>query len=84
MISTKYSTDITIQKAESILKSEKEKQDSTCLLAYTPDTNEEIFRMSLLKTMLLFFDQSSHAIYLKWYRFLLFFWELNSIIPFMA
>ena len=30
------------------------------------------------------FDQSSCAIYLTWYRPLVFFWELSSIIPFMA
>ena len=30
------------------------------------------------------FDQSSCAIYLTWYRPLLFFWEFSSIIPFMV
>ena len=30
------------------------------------------------------FDQSSCAIYLTWYRPLVFCWELSSIIPFMA
>ena len=30
------------------------------------------------------FDQSSCAIYLTWYRPLLFFWEFSSILPFMA
>ena len=30
------------------------------------------------------FDQSSWAIYLKWYRPLLFFWQFSSIIPFMV
>ena len=30
------------------------------------------------------FDQSDCAIYLTWYRRLLFFWEFSSIIPFMV
>ena len=30
------------------------------------------------------FDQSGCAIYLTWYRPLLFFWEFSSIIPFMV
>ena len=30
------------------------------------------------------FDQSSHAIYLMWYRSFLFFPEFTSIIPFMV
>ena len=30
------------------------------------------------------FDQSSHAIYLTWYRLLLFFREFSSVIPFMV
>ena len=30
------------------------------------------------------FDQSSCAIYLTWYRPLLFFWKFSSIIPFMV
>ena len=30
------------------------------------------------------FGQSSRAIYLTWYRSLLFFWEFSSIIPFIV
>ena len=42
------------------------------------------FCVSLLKSVSPFFDQSSHTIYLTWYRSLLFFWECSSIIPFMV
>ena len=44
MVSTKYFTEITTQKAGK----------STCLLTSSPDTNEGIFRVSLLKSVLPF------------------------------
>ena len=61
MISTKYSTEITTQnRLESIEKYEKGKQESTCLLVCLPNTNEENFRISLLKNVLPFLPIKSH------------------------
>ena len=52
-----------------------------CLLALCQLRN---FLRELTEKCFAVFDQSSHAIYLTWYRSLLFFWEFSSIIPSMV
>ena len=42
------------------------------------------FPREFTKKCFAIFDQSSCAIYLTWYKPLLFFWEFSSVIPFMA
>ena len=84
MESTKYSTEMTIQKIlKNILKSEEGKLESICLLTCFSDTNQEVFCVSLLKCFAIF-NKSSHGIYLMWYNLLLFFLEFTSSIPFKA
>ena len=54
MKSTTYIAKITTQKSEKYL-SEGRKLRSTCLITYSLRVNEEIFRVSLLKSVLPFF-----------------------------
>ena len=83
MKSTTYIAEITSQKNEKyLLKGRNPFACSSprllalCLLRNIPhEFTEKCFAI---------FDQSSCAIYLTWYRPLLFFGELSSIIPFMV
>ena len=81
MKSTTYFVGITNQKAEKYL-SERGKLESTCLLACLPQLRN--FPCEFTENCFAVFDQSSHVIYLTWYRSLLFFPEFTSIIPFMV
>ena len=69
------------QKAEKYLF-QRGKLESTCLLTCLPCVNQEISCMSS-ENCFAIFDQSSHVIYLTWYRLFIFFPEFTSIIPFM-
>ena len=76
MKSAIYFVEITNQKAVKYLF-ERGKLESTCLPACLPCLIQEVFCMSLLKTVLSFFLPIS-AIYLVWYRSVLFFPEFTS------
>ena len=80
MKSTTYFTELTNQKAEKYL-SRRKKIESTCLLASCQLSD---FPREFTENCFAVFDQSSRTIYLTWYRSLLFFPELTSIIPFMV
>ena len=79
---TTYIVEITSQKNEKYLSEVKNplaclppRLLTSCQLRNFPrESTEKCFAV---------FDQSSCAIYLTWYRPLLFFWEFSSIIPFM-
>ena len=75
-----YLGEITNQKAEKYLP-DTGKLESTCLLASYQLRN---FPHVFTENCFAVFDQSSRAIYLMWYRSLLFFPEFTSIIPFMV
>ena len=83
MINTKYSTEITARKAGKYLKVYEGKTRVPLLACLHPDTGEKTFRMSLLQIFLLFLTNQAACIYLRWYRFLLF-WEFTFIIHFIA
>ena len=84
MKSTIYFTEITNQKAEKYL-SRRRKLESTCLLAsLLAPFQLRNFPCEFTENCFTVFNQSSHAIYLTWYRSLLIFPELTSIIPFMV
>ena len=84
MISTNYSTEITIQKAGKYLKVWERKTRVHLLARLHTWYKRRNFSHKFNEICLAIFDQSSHVIYLTWYRFLLLFWEFTSIIPFMA
>ena len=83
MRSTTYIAEITDQKNEKYLSEGRNplaclppRLVASCQLRHFPrEFTEKCFAV---------FDQSSCAIYLTWYRPLLFFWEFSSIIPFMV
>ena len=83
MKSTTYTVEITNQKNEKYLS--KERNPFVCLprrlLASCQLRN---FPREFTEKCFVVFDQSSCAIYLKWYRPLLFFRECSSIITFMV
>ena len=83
MKSTTYIVETTDQKNEKYLYAGRNPVawSLLCLLAscqlrnFPPVFTEKCFAV---------FDQSGCAIYLTWYRPLLFFWEFSPIIPFMV
>ena len=83
MKSTTYIVEITNQKNEKYLS--KGRNPLACfpprLLSSCQLRN---FPRELTEKCFVVFDQSSCAIYLTWYRPLLFFWKFSSIIPFMV
>ena len=83
MKSTTYIVEITNQKNEKYLSKGRNPFACLppCLLVSCQLRN---FPREFTEKCFAVFDQSSHAIYLTWYRPLLFFWEFSSIIPFMV
>ena len=73
MKSTKYIVEITNQKKGRYL-----------YVVRNPVAGSWNFPRQFIEKCFGVFDQSSWAIYLTWYRPLLFFWEFSSIIPFMV
>ena len=83
MKSTTYIVEITNQKNKKYLYVGRNPVAwlPPCLLASCQLRN---FLCVLTEKCFAVFDQSGCAIYLTWYRPLLFFWEFSSIIPFMV
>ena len=63
-----------------MLKSEKGKLQTKCLLACSPDTDKINFPHEFTENCFVF-DQSSHIILLMWYRQLYFFLEISHGYP---
>ena len=83
MKSTTYITEITNQKNETYLS--EGRNPLACLpLRLLASCQLRNFPRKFTEKCLAVFDQSSCAIYLTWYRPLLFFWEFSFIIPFIA
>ena len=68
---------------ESIFKSEKGKIEAKCFLACSPDTDKEIFHVSLLKTVLPFLTNKAVQFCSRGIADFIFSYEFHVAIPLM-